>query len=223
MQKRQNKLYGGTLLWPGESGESRVIVCAPNRTTAAKLIGESQYVFNNFFAETGNKNEIEVANGREGVWIAPLNDAMKSAAIYKQVEPQYPINTPSPFKNRSGEKYKQSEFQQKEPMKKTAIKRLALETLTTINISAVAEDIINLKFKPDDTMQSCFDRFYAIMRKHGVKKGTPIRQGKKIIGTQVDNFAWTMCRNLFQDQVRSWIELELAFSLDIPFPKDLEY
>lgn len=205
--QRKNKLYGGTLLRPGENAESRVIVCAPNRTIAAGLIGVSQYVFDNLFSETGNKAEIEVAGGQKGVWVAPLYLPMKTKDDYKHIESR-----------------------QEEPTKKVAGKRSVRKISDSvskessiIDVNAVAEDIIKLKFKPKDTLQSCFDQFYAIMRKYGIKKGVPIRQGKKIIGTQGDSFAWTMCRNLFQEQVHSWVEMELAFGLDIPLPKDLEY
>lgn len=204
--QRKNKLYGGTLLWPGENAESRVIVCAPNRTTAAGLIGTSQYVFDNFFSETGNKVEIEVAGGQKGVWVAPLALPMKAKDDYKHVE--------------SRQKETTKKVTDKRSIKKISTKASKVSSMIDVNV--VAEDIIKLKFKPKDTLQSCFDQFYAIMRKYGIKKGVPIRQGKKIIGTQGDSFAWTMCRNLFQDQVHSWIEMELVFGLDIPLPKDLE-
>lgn len=82
-------------------------------------------------------------------------------------------------------------------------------------IRAVAEDLIKLKFKSTDTVATMKKKFFSIMRKHGITKGTAVENG--IIG---DNFEWTICSTLFLSRVKSHIEFDLMLN---SIPKDLRY
>lgn len=88
------------------------------------------------------------------------------------------------------------------------------------DIRAVAKDILDLKFKRGDTLSSCLKQFYAIMRKHGIKQGTPTLNEKgEEYGRTCDNYEWTMCRILFESQLESFFMCENLFGKNIP--KDL--
>jgi len=70
-------------------------------------------------------------------------------------------------------------------------------------IAEVSKDIIEMKFKDDDTLSDVHRRFYDIMRKHGIKYGA--KSGNGVIGA---NFEWTMCYTLFVDQICHHFEWE---------------
>jgi hypothetical protein len=86
-----------------------------------------------------------------------------------------------------------------------------------INISKVAEDIIKIKFKRSDTLSSCLKKFYDVMRKHGIKQGTPTcnDEGEEV-GRIVANFEWTMCYALFVKHITDFFTWEDIFSTKIP-------
>ena len=73
--------------------------------------------------------------------------------------------------------------------------------LNTLN--AVAEDIAQIKIDQDMTIGGLRKQFFAIMRKHGIKRGT--KDGNSI---SLSNPEWIMARDFFShwlcDQFR-WI------------------
>lgn len=87
------------------------------------------------------------------------------------------------------------------------------------DISEVAEDVIKLKFEKTDTLNDCMDKFFAVMKKHGIKQGTPSYNNKgEEIGRTCDNFEWTICKEMFIRQGGSFIEFEMLFG---NIPKEL--
>jgi hypothetical protein len=87
----------------------------------------------------------------------------------------------------------------------------------------VAKDIIGMKFNDTMTLRECNNKFYKIMRKYGIKEGTPrFNENGKLISTQRTNFQWTMCRNLYMDTIISYMNMNELFGNSI-LPKDLKY
>jgi len=82
-------------------------------------------------------------------------------------------------------------------------------------MSAVAEDIIGLKFKPKMTLLQVQKLFYKVMRKHGIKEGT-----KSGNGITIANFEWTMCKELFLSMLVSHFHIGPLCWAETP--KDLE-
>jgi len=82
-------------------------------------------------------------------------------------------------------------------------------------MSKVAEEIINIKIDEHETFVKAYSKFYKIMRKYGIKRGT-----KSGNGTTCDNFEWTMCETLFHSRIKS--KFELWHFLTCKLPKDLE-
>lgn len=86
-----------------------------------------------------------------------------------------------------------------------------------INLVKVAKDIIiKLEFDDKDTLKDCYDKFFEIMKKHNIKKGTETEHG--ILG---DNYEWTMCATLFEERLKDHIKLQFMF--DEVIPKELRY
>jgi hypothetical protein len=65
-------------------------------------------------------------------------------------------------------------------------------------MSLVAKDIIMMKVKPEDTLQSLSGKFYKILRKHNIKQMTTVDGGKTYSG---NNFEYTMSKTLFVKMV----------------------
>lgn len=82
-------------------------------------------------------------------------------------------------------------------------------------MSKAAKALIEVKFTGKTTLKQVTQRFYRIMRKYGIKKGT--REGNGIL---CDNPEWTMCRSLYKDTIDSYLDWELALIMEPP--KDLE-
>lgn len=83
----------------------------------------------------------------------------------------------------------------------------------------VAKDIIQLKFSETDTLQQCLDKFFTVMLKHGIKEGTPtFNDDGQEVGRTMANFEWTICFQLFQSRIQSFIELHVLFG---NVPKEL--
>lgn len=80
---------------------------------------------------------------------------------------------------------------------------------------AVAKSIIDEKFLSKKDIKKITSKFYAIMRKHGIKKGT--RSGKNAI--IMANSEWSMCIDLFKAQIDSQLNMALSFD---KLPKELE-
>lgn len=87
------------------------------------------------------------------------------------------------------------------------------------DIREVSKDIIGLKFKKTDTLKDCMSKFFAVMKKHGIKQGTPsFNDEGKEVGRTCDNFEWTICKQMFIRQVESFFELDMLFG---NIPKEL--
>ncbi len=82
-------------------------------------------------------------------------------------------------------------------------------------ISKLAEDIINMKFRPATSLEQCLRMFYRLMRKHGIKEGTINGTGRS-----VNNFEWTMAQELFLARIRDYVQMDMLFCSKTP--KDLE-
>lgn len=84
------------------------------------------------------------------------------------------------------------------------------------SIGAVAKDIIAMKVADGDTSVVLLRRFYAIMRRHGIKQGTKNANGT---GRICDNFEWTGAKAIFNEHVEQERFFHPAL---IRVPKDLE-
>ena len=82
----------------------------------------------------------------------------------------------------------------------------------------VAEDLIKTKFVTDKEITKILNRFYKIMRKHGICEGT-LTKNKN--GRILNNFEWTMCKDLFVRKIQS--DIEMAGLLGSLTPQDLEH
>lgn len=85
------------------------------------------------------------------------------------------------------------------------------------DIREVAKDIISIKFKRTDTIEMCDNMFFSIMKKHGIKQGTPTlnKEGKEV-GRACDNFEWTLCMELYTSELRRSIQINMLFGDVIP-------
>lgn len=82
------------------------------------------------------------------------------------------------------------------------------------HLEEVSKEIIRLKIKNSMTLNQIINKFYRIMRKHGIKKGT--KDGN---GVKMSNFEWTLCWNLFEKQIES----HFMFDNLLRCPKDLNH
>ena len=65
-------------------------------------------------------------------------------------------------------------------------------------VQRLAQDLLHLKFEETDTLKACEDKFYALVRKHGIKQGTPsYNERGEQVGRACNNFEWSMCRMMF--------------------------
>lgn len=78
----------------------------------------------------------------------------------------------------------------------------------------IAKEIIEIKFKQEDTIQDCMDNFYQIMHKYNIKEGTATENGRTVA-----NYDWTMCLQLFKDMLSSHIDIEILLG---NVPEDLK-
>lgn len=82
----------------------------------------------------------------------------------------------------------------------------------------IAKEIIAIKIKQKDTFQSCFNRFYKIMDKYGIKEGTPNYNKKgQLVSVTRSSSDWTMCRILFMDNIHSQLNWEFLFRVPSRF------
>ena len=98
--------------------------------------------------------------------------------------------------------------------------KIIIKTSTASTIEEVAKELISLKFKDTYTLKQCREMFYKIMRKHGIKVGTPsFREDGEHVGMSCNNFEWTMCKMIFVQMMGA------HFSFDEwtgKLPKDLQ-
>lgn len=82
-------------------------------------------------------------------------------------------------------------------------------------IGVIYNEVNSIDIKPTDTHKSSLDKFYKIMRKHGIKQGTWSEDG---VGRILSNPEWVM----FYDIFKSIIDKHYIFAtlLKSP-PKDL--
>lgn len=86
------------------------------------------------------------------------------------------------------------------------------------SLDAVAQDIIHMPVdRETDSFNSIRNKFYDIMRKHSIKQGTKLPEGK---GTVRNNPAWQGAEDMFIARVYG--ELQFQFSMS-ETPEDLEY
>ena len=85
-----------------------------------------------------------------------------------------------------------------------------------MRLRAVARDIITEKYLSKKDIDKITNKFYAIMKKHGIKQGT--RTGKHAI--QIANAEWSMCKDLFMQRILSQINISMLFESNLP--KELE-
>jgi hypothetical protein len=85
------------------------------------------------------------------------------------------------------------------------------------DIKEVAKDIIEIKFDNSKTLKECMGLFFDIMRKHGIKQGTPVfdNEGKEV-GTTLSNYEWSLCTQMFYKQIESFLTIEMLFGKNIP-------
>ena len=76
----------------------------------------------------------------------------------------------------------------------------------------VAEEIIKTEISPS-TIRTFRNKFFDIMRKNGIQQGEWHGNGRL-----TDNYEWTMCKNLFIDQIKGSLEMAFFFNT----PEDLQ-
>jgi hypothetical protein len=92
---------------------------------------------------------------------------------------------------------------------------IGIFVIKIMDIKEISKEIIQIKFEGSDTLDDCMNKFYDVMRKHGIKQNTPSENGVGVIGS---NFEWTMCKVLFIDMVVQHFTLKDFFN---GVPKDL--
>lgn len=70
-----------------------------------------------------------------------------------------------------------------------------------VDMKLVAQDIITIQIKRGESLSNIMNKFYAVMRKHGIKQGIKVMEGKKHVSTTKCNFEWTMSYELFKSTV----------------------
>lgn len=82
------------------------------------------------------------------------------------------------------------------------------------NLASVYKDIIAIKIGHKDSFKTSLNKFYGVMRKHGIKQGTWCDNGSRLIS----NPEWNMCYDTFKSH--KVLSLDLWLSMSEP-PKDL--
>src|SRR5689334_15105527 len=72
-----------------------------------------------------------------------------------------------------------------------------------------AHDLIVQKWLIDVDCRRLLKKFYAILRKHGVKQGEWMKNGR---GRTCNNPEWTAAKALFESQVRGQLEMWALFN-----------
>ena len=82
----------------------------------------------------------------------------------------------------------------------------------------VAKDIIEINIEDSDTVKDLLDKFYDVMRKHGIKKGTQsVNDEGEEVGVLMNNYEWTMAWELFLVRVHDFFN----FKTMLEVPKDV--
>ena len=89
-------------------------------------------------------------------------------------------------------------------------------------MARVAKEILGIRMDTT-SVPKVYSRFYAIMRKYGIREGT-VTPGKP--GRQTANYEWTMCLTLLESQVvQAFVLSHLLgriLGARVAVPKDLE-
>lgn len=83
-----------------------------------------------------------------------------------------------------------------------------------ISFAAVAHDLVNMPVNQKDTLVALRKRFYRIMRKHNVKQGTRLPDGR----IRCNNPEWQAAEDIYAQRVHSELNL---MSLLNAVPNDL--
>jgi hypothetical protein len=83
----------------------------------------------------------------------------------------------------------------------------------------VAQDIIKSEFFQDEDLEKVFQKFYEIMRKHGIKAGTPVKLESGANAIVKNTYEWSMAQTLFLSQLNQEIQM---FSILGGVPEDIE-
>lgn len=97
------------------------------------------------------------------------------------------------------------------------MKEGTIECKNMNKIRVVAKDIITTKFLIKSEVIRINNRFYKIMRKHGICEGT---RTKNRTGRLCNNFEWTISRELFLNQVKDKLDVGASL-LALGIPEDL--
>lgn len=82
------------------------------------------------------------------------------------------------------------------------------------NLGEIYKDIIGIKIDAKDSFKSSMNKFYAVMRKWGIKQGEWTDHGSRVVNTA----EWNMCFQVFKNH--KILALDLWLCLNEP-PKDL--
>jgi hypothetical protein len=86
---------------------------------------------------------------------------------------------------------------------------------TALALREVAEDITKMKIEGRDTLNGLQKKFFKILRKHKICKGSPSECGT---GTITNNFEYTICYELFLSKIKSFYEVR---DILMVFPDDI--
>jgi hypothetical protein len=81
------------------------------------------------------------------------------------------------------------------------------------DLANIYKDIQNIEIKPTDSFKTSLNKFYAVMRKWGIKQGEWSENGRTVV-----NAEWNMCWQVFKSH--KILALDLWLLLSEP-PKDL--
>lgn len=82
------------------------------------------------------------------------------------------------------------------------------------NLDKIYKDIIAIEVNLDDSFKTLLSKFYAVMRKWGIKQGTWTSHNSRLI----NNAEWNMCYQVFRNHKISQFDWQMC--LNTP-PKDL--
>jgi hypothetical protein len=84
-----------------------------------------------------------------------------------------------------------------------------------LNMREVAKDINGIKITWTDTLDNIMNKFYGVMRKHGIYES---EWNEDMTARTCNNFEWTMCRDMFFKKVTAFMEFGTLIDKT---PKDL--
>jgi hypothetical protein len=88
--------------------------------------------------------------------------------------------------------------------------------MNTEDLNKIYMDILSIKIDSKDSFESMINKFYEVMRKHGIKHGTKTESGSIC----VVNAAWNMCWAVYISHKMTALDIWMLLS-DVP--NDLKY